>query len=199
MSDEVARFIYEGGHLKSVPRSGWALAGVAQPESVAEHTYRTALLAAILAHYEGADVGRATVMALVHDLGETRIQDVHLIAKSYLNKDAIEPLVAQDQVRPLPDGLGELFSEMLTEFKNVGTREAAVVHDADVLECLVQGLEYQARGYGACADWVSDCEPRLRTSTGKRLADACRSTDPNDWWRRLQADARARHENGKDG
>ena len=40
---------------KRVKRSGWWVAGIDDPESVAEHSYRTALLGYILASLEGAD------------------------------------------------------------------------------------------------------------------------------------------------
>src|SRR4051812_40383386 len=35
----IATFLFEAGHLKNVPRSGWLLLGMAQPESIAEHSF----------------------------------------------------------------------------------------------------------------------------------------------------------------
>jgi 5'-deoxynucleotidase YfbR-like HD superfamily hydrolase len=49
----IARFLYEMGALKRLPRSGWLIAGVAAPESIAEHSFRTAILGWLLAHMEG--------------------------------------------------------------------------------------------------------------------------------------------------
>jgi putative hydrolase of HD superfamily len=45
---------------------------VRDPESVAEHTMRVAQLAAIIAAQEGADPARASLLALWHDMQETR-------------------------------------------------------------------------------------------------------------------------------
>ncbi|HEX9314813.1 MAG TPA: HD domain-containing protein, partial [Actinomycetota bacterium] len=45
----LARFAYELGHLKQSARTGWWMVGVSHPESVAEHTLRTALLGFVLA------------------------------------------------------------------------------------------------------------------------------------------------------
>lgn len=41
----VGRFLYEAGTLKQTRRTGWWMAGVRDPESVAEHSWRTALIA----------------------------------------------------------------------------------------------------------------------------------------------------------
>ncbi|WP_369777858.1 HD domain-containing protein [Streptomyces sp. R33] len=51
----VARFLYEAGTLKHTRRTGWWMAGVNDPESVAEHSWRTSLIASVIAKLEGAD------------------------------------------------------------------------------------------------------------------------------------------------
>lgn len=51
----VGRFLYEAGTLKQTRRTGWWMAGVRDPESVAERSWRTALIATIIAKLEGAD------------------------------------------------------------------------------------------------------------------------------------------------
>ena len=55
----VVKFAYETGQLKRLPRAGWLLAGVRDPESVAEHSFRVGVLAYIIAALEGADPDRA--------------------------------------------------------------------------------------------------------------------------------------------
>lgn len=59
MTAAVIRFAYEAGHLKHLPRAGWQLAGVAQPESVAEHSFRVGILAYVIAALEGGNPDRA--------------------------------------------------------------------------------------------------------------------------------------------
>jgi putative hydrolases of HD superfamily len=53
--NSVANFLFETGTLKNHKRTGWWIAGVKDPESVAEHSWRAALLASIIAELEGAD------------------------------------------------------------------------------------------------------------------------------------------------
>lgn len=55
----VANLLYEMGTLKQGRRSGWWMAGVRDPESIAEHSWRTSLIASIIAKLEGADPARA--------------------------------------------------------------------------------------------------------------------------------------------
>jgi len=64
------------GELKSVRRTGWLNHKVPNPESVADHSFRTAVMAMILAPKIGANVEKAIKMALIHDIGETKIGDV---------------------------------------------------------------------------------------------------------------------------
>ncbi|MEW9510166.1 HD domain-containing protein [Streptomyces bacillaris] len=58
----VGRFLYEAGTLKHARRTGWWMAGVRDPESVAEHSWRTALIATIIAKLEGADADKLECM-----------------------------------------------------------------------------------------------------------------------------------------
>ena len=71
--DATARLIYETGLLKLSKRTGWWLCGVKDPESIAEHSFRTAIIAGLLAGLEGADPARAIMLAVWHDSQETRI------------------------------------------------------------------------------------------------------------------------------
>ncbi|MFL5542881.1 MAG: HD domain-containing protein [Longimicrobiaceae bacterium] len=77
MSD-LLRFFHLAGRLKDTPRAGWALRGVERPESVADHSWRTALLALVLARRADPplDRERAVALALAHDLAEALVGDI---------------------------------------------------------------------------------------------------------------------------
>ncbi|MGH3275453.1 MAG: HD domain-containing protein, partial [Streptosporangiaceae bacterium] len=72
----ILRLGFEAGQLKRTRRSGWWRAGIRDPESVAEHSWRTALLAWVIAAGEGADPERATTIGVFHDLAESRTADI---------------------------------------------------------------------------------------------------------------------------
>src|SRR5919197_634922 len=63
------------GKLKQVRRKGWIDRGVSDAESVADHSYRVALLAWALARARGLDAERAMLIGLVHDLAEAEVGD----------------------------------------------------------------------------------------------------------------------------
>jgi hypothetical protein len=69
-------YLYEMGLLKRLPRAGWLVAGIDHPESIAEHSFRAAIIGYLLASVEGADPARTALLCLFHDTQESRIGDV---------------------------------------------------------------------------------------------------------------------------
>lgn len=163
-------------------RSGWWLAGEGRPESVAEHSFRTALIAFLLAEMEGADPERASAMALFHDLHEARVLDMHKVGQRYADWGRAEDRAIKEQLEGLPDGLRKKISGYKSDFQSTDSREAAIARDADHLECLVRAREYQAAGNPQVKDWIANSRKRLRTKSAQILAAQCLLTEPQDWW-----------------
>ncbi len=182
----LADLIYEAGVLSKVRRSGWWLAGVDRPESVAEHSFRTSLIAFVLAAMEGADPERAAAMALFHDLHESRVLDMHKVGQRYADWDAAEGRAIGEQLAGLPGGIRKRISGYKDDFQRTGSREALIVRDADHLECLVRAREYQASGNPQVSDWIRNSRKRLRTASARRLGAQCLRTGPQDWWEGLK-------------
>jgi putative hydrolase of HD superfamily len=198
----VASFLFEMGHLKRVPRSGWLLLGVPQPETIAEHSFRVGMVGMALAAIEGADVGHTAAMCLLHDAHETRIGDVPSVGRAYVTTSAPEA-VSQHQTSGMPDAAAKAFQELTAEFEAGTTIEAQVARDADKLETLLQAVEYQAQGHDTSA-WQETSIAALRTDAAKQLAQAITATDPQ-WWsafaasyRELRASAQGRTRNLRD-
>jgi putative hydrolase of HD superfamily len=59
------------------------MAGVRDPESVAEHSWRTSLIASVIAQLEGADPANAALLAVWHDSQESRTGDVNYLGRKY--------------------------------------------------------------------------------------------------------------------
>ena len=83
---KLVNLIFEWQHLKRIKHEGWRLAGVSNPDSVAEHSLVAAQIGYILAKMEWADVGKVVSMLIWHDIHEARIQDVHKLSLRYLWK-----------------------------------------------------------------------------------------------------------------
>ncbi len=175
-----AAFLHEMGHLKQIPRSGWLLLRIANPESVADHSARVGLVGIVLAALEGADVGHTAAMCLLHDAHETRIGDVPSVGRAYVRTADPEAVTAH-QTAGMPDNAAKVIQDLVAEYEAAETLEARVAKDADKIETLLQAAEYQAQGHPA-QPWQDTSIDALRTDSAKRLAQAITSGDPNAWW-----------------
>lgn len=187
---EIISFAYEAGHLQRLPRAGWLLAGIQHPESVAEHSFRTGVLAYLIAVLEGADADRAAALGLFHDLPEARSGDVPSVGQPYVTTtDARQ--IAADQASDLPAVLAEHIRELITEHEGAktptATAEALCSRDADKIDCLLKAREYQAAGNTLVQPWIDSMAAAVTTETGKRLAAAAQELSPDAWWTEFAA------------
>lgn len=184
--EAVIGFLHEAGHLKNTPRGGWLIAGVRDPESVAEHSYRVGVIAYVLALMEGGNADRAAALALFHDVPEARTTDLHSVAKPNVQV-APDPEVIKTQTADLPDELTAPIRALIAEFAAKETLEAQCAKDADKLECLLQAREYQAAGNQQVQPWIDTMLAAVKTPSGKRLAEAAVKTSVDSWWHDIVA------------
>jgi len=187
LEKDIAKFIYEMGQLKRVKRSGWWIAGIENPESVAEHSFRTIFIASILAQLEGVNLEKVVLMALSHDMAEARTNDAHRIVRRYVDWKNVDGKVVKEQSIRLPNEIAGRIIFLFEELEKGVSPEARIVRDADLLECLVQAREYQALGCRDVADWISNAQAALTTESAKKLAVECIKTEPKEWWQGLKA------------
>jgi putative hydrolase of HD superfamily len=180
MEEEVAKYLFELGTLKRVRRTGWWLAGIRDTETVAEHSFRTAAIAYILAHLEDADPGKAVAMGLFHDVAETRVNDLHRLGKTYVDWSGVEEKVLLDQTRKLPKEVASSLRGLFQASQQNGTIEARVAADADALECLLQACEYAEAGHPV-QEWIKSSVEVLQTTSGRRVAKAILEQKPDTW------------------
>ncbi len=182
----IARYFYEMGQLKRAKRAGWWTAGIGQPESIAEHSFRVAIIGYMLAHLEGADPNKTATICLFHDTPETRINDLHRVAQRYINLAKSEQLAFSEQVEELPQPIHGQLTTLMHEFERRESIESIIAHDADLLECLIQAREYQTQGYTDVEDWITNCQAGLKTESAIKMAEECLSVEPREWWRSLE-------------
>lgn len=72
---ELVDFFYQAGKLKRMERRGWVIRGIKNPETIAEHTFRVALMAWILGEKHRLNIEKIIKMALIHDLCEVYAGD----------------------------------------------------------------------------------------------------------------------------
>src|SRR4051794_3581465 len=89
--DTLLGVLADAGRLKRLKRSGWLRVGLPDPESVADHSYRLAIMALLLGPRLGVDADRLVRLALLHDLAESRVGDLTLLDPvSSADKAALE-------------------------------------------------------------------------------------------------------------
>jgi len=166
----VVDLVREAGILKRTARSGWSHLGIAQPESVAEHSFRSTVIGYLLAKMSGEDAAQVALMCLFHDLHEARTTDLHRVAKRYVGLEDSETGVLAEQVGRI--SAAEEIVRLHREFHEGSSLAARLARDADRLELAFQAIEYVEVGVKGALEWARDIERRLETQAGKALVRA---------------------------
>lgn len=159
-------FFEVAGNLKSIKRAGWKRYNIANPESVADHSFRTALMTMVLADKK-LNVNKSLKMALVHDLGESIVGDVPerkgTDFKSKLKKEssALKKLA-------IFSGSNEIFS-LWNEYENNKTKEAKFVQEINKLEMALQAYEYERRYGIKLNEFFADAKNAIKTPSLAKL------------------------------
>jgi putative hydrolase of HD superfamily len=183
---KICNYIFELGVLKKFQHSGTKMAGVKDPDTIAEHAYRTAIIGYILATMEKANPEKTALMCLLHDNAEARITDLHKVARRYIDSKDAEMQAYTDQTENLPYEIGKTFLDLFQEYEHPKNKEAVIARDADMLETAFQAKEYLDMGYKACQDWISNVEKSVKTKSAKTLLKTMKKTDFTAWWRGLK-------------
>jgi 5'-deoxynucleotidase YfbR-like HD superfamily hydrolase len=177
---DITAFLYEIGQLKRYPRTGWLTAGVPRPESVADHSHRASVIAAVIATMEGADPQRAAFLALWHDSQETRTTDLSHLTKKYVSP-AANTEVTSAQVERLPRALAGLITAAVAEYEARQTPEARCARDADKIELLLQAREYSDQGHPGLRPFIDSALAALQTGAARELAAEAQRQGSLDW------------------
>lgn len=183
--ESILNFICEAGLLKRTRRSGWSVLGIDNSESVAEHSFRCAVIGYCLAKMEKADAYKVLLMTLFGDIQEARIGDFHKMTQRYVQADKIEDEVFKEQIRPLPTAITEELKKLHGEYRSQATAESLIARDADILECLIQAKEYYEHGYKQAIKFTKKAPQCLKTPSARQLWRFVESRGLNDWWVRF--------------
>lgn len=110
-------------------------------ESVAEHSWRIALMAMLLTpEFPELDTNRVIRMCLIHDLGEAFTGDIPTFDKTAADTEREDRLLA-DWVAALPAGTREEFQDLLSEMDALRSTEAKLYKALDKLEAVISHNE----------------------------------------------------------
>ena len=142
-------FITEANALEQIRRGGFVISGIPEGESVQAHSHGVALTALGLAELEGAPVDRAKLllMALLHDIAESRTGDIVLRYQHYFPAGALaaaEAAAGGEILAPLPASWQAAYAEALA----LQSYEARLVHTADKLQMMLKVCAYEDQRRG---------------------------------------------------
>ena len=173
--DKLLEFLQKAGKLKDIERSGWKRNKVERPESVADHSWRTAMMAFILAKRLGLDESKAMKMAIVHDLGESEIGDYMPHELAHDHKQAKE----REAMKTICSKLGKEGEEIFglwEEFEHGKSKEGKLVKELDKLEMALQAAEYENGGRSKdLGEFISHTEKFLKSKEMKKLLEDIKS------------------------
>ena len=171
--------------LKDTPRHCWTTGG--RRESVAEHSWRVALMAMLMAdEFPGLDIDKVIRMCLVHDIGEAVTGDIPTFVKTDADRVVegreVEALIG-GLPEPWPRKLGALFDEMealetpeAKLYKALDRMEAIQSHNESAVETWLP-LEYELNlTYGerdaAFSPYLAGLRAEMRRDTEAMIEDA---------------------------
>ena len=133
--------------LKKIPRKGWKeKLGLKNPESVADHSYLTAIMAMIISDLNRLDTQKILKMSLLHDLAESITGDLMPEEISKKDKAELENQTISDIFTKLPTTLAVDYSKIWHEYQERKSKEAELVHEVDRLEMALQAHKYRSEG-----------------------------------------------------
>ena len=174
LDNSFIKFFQTIGKLKEVVRTGWTRYPIDNPESVADHSFRTAIMAITLAPYFDVDVNKVIKMALIHDIAESTTGDIVTDAGIYdlpnLKQKEVDEIVAGEKIFDYIDA--PEYKNIFTEFAKKESPEAKFVAQLDKLEMALQAKEYEMRDGVDLSDFFASANRKINDENLKLILDS---------------------------
>lgn len=133
---ELLKIMTVAEKLKCNTRHSYTSSG--RRESVAEHCWRTALMAMLIEkEFPRADMNKVIKMILIHDLGEAFTGDIPCFNKTSADESK-ENYALDNWVRTFPDPERQQWQELYKEMNELKTLEARIYKALDKMEAVIQ-------------------------------------------------------------
>ena len=140
-SKDFLSILQQAGILKLTKRHCFTMGD--RWESVAEHSWRIALMAMLLSgeeEFRDMDMNKVIRMCLIHDLGESFTGDIPTFMKSDADSDT-EDDIFTDWVLSFPEPQRSEWADLLEEMGELQTKEAKLYKALDKMEALISHNE----------------------------------------------------------
>ena len=138
--------------LQRLPRTGFVMSGVANPQTVGEHSFGVSLWVMLLVerieNKEEIDITKVLKMATLHETAETRISDIPMPGRKYLGNKNVSD-AERKATKEIFENFPEEWHSVWSEFEDAETLEARIVKAADKLEMMHKILCYEKHNNGS--------------------------------------------------
>lgn len=168
---DLIRFFHQVGKLKDMPRRGWVINDIKNPESIADHVFRATLMAWILGSKKKLNIERVLKTALIHDICEVYAGDTtpydSVLPKDAKKRRALmrtwprlsdkekkrlgekkyikEKKALEKIIKDLPKDLAGEIKHLWFDYEKGLTKEGRFFKQADRLENFLQAMEYRRK------------------------------------------------------
>jgi putative hydrolase of HD superfamily len=159
-ADNLLRLITRADRLESLPRTGWLVGGVVQPESIAAHAYGVAVVALWIADTidESVDTEQVLRIALLHDLGEALTTDLPRPVKRLIGNEAVHR-AEEAAFATIADDAGVAWLGAYDAYRAADLLEARIVKAADRIQMLAKAATYENQRRGDVARFFEGDDP----------------------------------------
>lgn len=170
-NENLLAFFSELEKLKDMPRRGWVINDIKNPESIAAHVFRASVVAWILGCRRKLNIERLLKTALIHDICEIYAGDTtpydSLLSKDTKKRKALmrtwprlsdkerkrlhqkkykkEKVALEKLTKNLPRGLSREIQHLWLDYEKGLTKEGRFFRQADRLENFLQAMEYHQK------------------------------------------------------
>ena len=138
--------------LQRLQRTGFVMSGVANPQTIGEHSFGVSLWVMLLVerieNKEKIDVAKVLKMATLHETAETRVSDIPLPGKKYLGDKNVSD-AERKATKEIFENFPDEWQAIWTEFEDAESLEARIVKAADKLEMMHKILCYEKHQNGS--------------------------------------------------
>lgn len=168
--------------LKTLYRQGWLRRGILPEhcESVADHSFGTAILALLAAPGRGEgylfegfslDPGRLALLGLAHELGEAYGGDITPAdGLSREEKHSLEAVGVERALAGLPGA--NFFRELWLDYEEGRSPEARFLRQVDKLEMGLQAAAYRSKGEGRMEEFFQSARAALGDKGLREILEA---------------------------
>ncbi len=169
--NDILNFYKNVDSIKHKEREGWIRIGVnGVKDTIASHSYGSALVAWIIAESEGIDSEKLIKMLLIHDLIMAHVNDYLPGDKDFKNKREIENKVAENLLNTVPEGIKKEFSRLFHEYQEEKTEFSKLARECDKLDTILQAYMYSKRlKEDKVTEFISTNKERIKSKTGKEI------------------------------